>query len=97
MSEETEVTPAINYELLGEVAKFFVDEANGQGVVLSEEFESREKWLEFVLGVTFKVLTDAGLSTGEAWDKICGVGAYDQLFEQVWAKAQNRKGGEDHG
>lgn len=97
MSEETEVTPAINYELLTEVAKFFRDEANRQGILLSEEFESREKWLKFVVGATFKVLTDAGLSTGEAWDKVCGVGAYDQLFEQVWAKAQDRKGVEDHG
>ena len=78
----------INMEIISRVAKYFTSAANEKGIDLQAQFGTKERWIEFVIAVTFKGLTDAGASTEKAWDILFGRGAYEELFEAVCENAK---------
>jgi hypothetical protein len=88
--EKTNAKPMPNQslELLNKVQSLLIEFANQEGISLQDEFASVEDFKKFVIGFTFKILTDKGVSTKDAYDMVAGDGAYDTLAERVWNDAQ---------
>jgi hypothetical protein len=77
----------MNIQLLNQVQKMIIDQANGKGINLSDDFASPDEFKKFVIGMAFKGLTEAGASIQQAYDAVFGEGEYDSLFARVTAAA----------
>lgn len=75
-------------ELLNEVQKMLIDFANKNSISLHDEFETVEKFKQFVITFTIRSLTEIGIELSHAYDMVMGDGAYNRLADAVWAKCQ---------
>lgn len=75
-------------DLLNAIQAMLIDFANKNGIILSQEFETVQKFKDFVIAFTFNSLTSIGLSVREAYDVIFSDGAFDALAERVWNENQ---------
>lgn len=83
------MTPAVTgKDLLNRVQRLLIDHANAKGISLDAEFGTVDRFKEFVIAFTFRILTDAGMSTEAAFDAIFGGGAYVDLAERTWNTLQ---------
>lgn len=83
------MTPAVTgKDLLNRVQRLLIDHANAKGISLDAEFGTVDRFKEFVVAFTFRILTDAGMSTEAAFDTIFGGGAYVDLAERTWNTLQ---------
>lgn len=81
----------MNTELLNKLQTLLINFANERGINLQAEFGTVEAFKRFVIGLAFKVLVDAGISTQAAFDFIFGNGEYDRLATNVWEAANNQQ------
>lgn len=77
-----------HFDLLNKVQSMLITFANEKGISLKEEFGSVDAFKQFVIAFTFRSLTDAGLATDAAYDAVFGIGAYEELAENVWNAAR---------
>lgn len=71
-------------QILNDVQQLLIDFANKEGIVLANDFATVDEFKRFVIGFTFKALTDIGLATDKAYDIIFGDGAYVEMAANVW-------------
>ena len=71
--------------LLNKVQRLLIDQANASGTNLADEFETPQDFKDFVIAFTFKGLMEAGATTEEAFDAVCGEGECKALFDRVTA------------
>jgi len=82
----------MNTELLNQARKLITDGANANGVILSEQFESPEKFNEFVISYTIQQIQDiTSMTTEEAYNIVMGEGAYQQLRADLWGHFENQR------
>lgn len=74
----------MNTELLNKVKDLIIDTANKNGIILANEFKDRDEFAQFVIALSFKTLTDAGVATDKAYETIMGEGEYEKLFNRVY-------------
>jgi hypothetical protein len=72
-----------------QMQRAIAETATQQGISLRQEFGTTERFAEFVIGMTFKVMTDNGMSVEAATDAIFGDGAYERIAAEVWELAQS--------
>jgi hypothetical protein len=78
----------VNTKLLNSMQKMVADVATENGIVLADEFGTRERFAHFVVALTCKVMWDMGYTTQEAIDLTLGDGAYQSIANSVWDAAQ---------
>ena len=89
------MTPAVTgKDLLNRVQRLLIDFANQNSISLDAQFGTVDRFKEFVIAFTFRVLTDAGMSTEAAFDAIFGGGAYEDLAERTWHTLQAKDAAE---
>jgi len=69
-----------NIELLNKVQDFLVAQANEKGINLAESFPTVQDFKDFVVGIAFKGLVDAGASVEQAFDATLGDGKYQSTL-----------------
>ena len=72
-------------DLLNQVQSFLITQANAKGINLADSFDSVEDFKQFVIGVAFKGLQDAGMDVETSFDAVTGDGQYEALFQSVTA------------
>ena len=77
-------TMKLGTQILNDVQRLLIDFANEEGIVLANDFSTVDEFKRFVIGFTFKALTDIGLATDKAYDIIFGDGAYVEMAANVW-------------
>jgi hypothetical protein len=75
-------------ELLNKVQRFIINFANESGISLHEHFKSIDQFKQFVIAITFRTLTEAGVSTEDAFNAVCGDGAFKRLADDLWETLQ---------
>tara|TARA_R110000803_G_scaffold32357_6_gene71395 strand:- start:3249 stop:3485 length:237 start_codon:yes stop_codon:yes gene_type:complete len=75
-------------DLLNKVQALLIDHANANGLVLADEFGTRDNFAKFVISFTIKNLTECGMSLPQAFDTVMGDGAYRKLADDVWTTLQ---------
>jgi hypothetical protein len=75
-----------NLDLLNKVQQFIIDQANASGISLANEFASVQEFKNFVIGLAFKGLIDAGMEVKDAFNATLGDGSYDKLADETFAK-----------
>ena len=72
-------------DLLNQVQKIIIAQANATGINLADEFASVEDFKQFVIAFAFKGLRDAGADVDAAFDAVTGKGEYDAMFARATA------------
>jgi hypothetical protein len=75
-------------ELLNKVQAFIIDYATNSGISLHDHFASVDQFKNFVIALTFRTLTEAGISTEDAFNAVCGDGAFKRLADDLWEQFQ---------
>jgi hypothetical protein len=75
---------AKHLQLLNKVQEMLIDFANRKGINLADDFATVQEFKDFVIALTFKLLTENGVSTAAAFDMIAGDGAYERSVENLW-------------
>ena len=78
-------------EMLNKAKELLVRYATDKGINLKKEFGTVENFNRFVIGLVFKALVTNGVPVDKAMDATFGEGAYNEVFNAVWEKAQNKK------
>ena len=79
----------MNTKLLNAINTMLVDFANEKGIVLADEFGTRDNFAKFVISFTIKQLMQAcKMDVTEAYDIVMGDGAFTKLANDVWQSAQ---------
>ena len=76
----------MNVELMNAVSKIVIDHCNATGIVLANEFKTRDDFTKFVVGITLTMLQKIGLDVDAAWNVIFGAGAFEQLASDLWSR-----------
>ena len=66
--------------LLNEVQSFIIAQANASGMNLADHFATAQEFKDFVVGMAFRGLRDAGADVATAFDATVGQGQYEALF-----------------
>jgi hypothetical protein len=75
-------------DLLNNVQGFIINFANKSGISLHDQFKSVDQFKQFVVAITFRTLTEAGMSTEEAFNAVCGDGSFKRLADELWETLQ---------
>ena len=79
----------MNTQLLNTVKQSIIETANKNGILLSEEFASKEDFSVFVTSMTIRaVMETTGCSVDEAHEIVFGEGSWDELVGIVYEKLQ---------
>ena len=76
---------ADHLNLLNEVQSFIIAQANASGMNLADHFATSQEFKNFVVGMAFQGLRDAGADVATAFDATLGEGEYEALFARVAA------------
>lgn len=71
--------------LLNEVQAFIIAQANASGMNLSDHFATVQEFKDFVVGMAFRGLRDAGADVQTAFDATVGEGQFEALFARITA------------
>lgn len=66
--------------LLNQVQSFLIAQANEKGINLADSFATVQEFKDFVVGVAFKGLTEAGMNVEQAFDATLGAGKYEETL-----------------
>jgi hypothetical protein len=69
-----------NIELLNQVQAFLIAQANEKGINLADSFPTVQAFKDFVVGIAFKGLVDAGASVEQSFDATLGDGKYQSTL-----------------
>ena len=75
-------------DLLNKVQGFVINFANESGISLHDQFKSVDQFKQFVVAITFRTLTEAGVSTEDAFNAVCGDGSFKRLADELWDTLQ---------
>tara|TARA_R110000824_G_scaffold172434_1_gene350331 strand:+ start:50668 stop:50922 length:255 start_codon:yes stop_codon:yes gene_type:complete len=79
----------MNKELLNAFQKIIIDGANENGILLQNEFETKEDFKTWMISFTIAtVKKEAGLTIQEAYDFVLGDGSFRDLADSCWEKCQ---------
>ncbi len=67
-------------DLLNQVQSFLIAQANEKGINLADSFATVQEFKDFVVGVAFKGLTEAGMNVEQAFDATLGAGKYEKTL-----------------
>lgn len=82
----------MNSELLNAISKKIIEMANEGNILLSDHFESRDAFAQFVIGFTItSIVKHCGMSVREAYDIVMGEGAYKKLSDSIWDSLQKEQ------
>ena len=72
-------------DLLNKVQSMFIEHANANGINLAEKFATVQEFKDFIVGVAFKGLCDAGADVATAFNATVGEGQYEAAFVRFTA------------
>ena len=81
-----------NIELLNQVQRFLIAQANEKGVNLADSFPTVQDFKDFVVGIAFKGLVDAGASVEQAFDATLGEGKHQSTLASCNAATEESLG-----
>ena len=74
---------------LNALQKLVIEQANQDGILLSDQFESPEAFRKFIISLAIRgVMEMGGLTIREALDLVLGEGTFQKIADDVWEANQ---------
>lgn len=68
---------------LNKIQALFIEHANETGLNLAEHFKTTDDFKQFIIGLAFRGLFEAGVDAATAFDAVLGKGQYDALLASM--------------